>query len=88
MYIPHLPITATIMTTIIYTLMRLTTLSNMKNIYAVMLGSIKTEKKAKASRNNGKRGGYWLQERNRHKLPNELNRRYERTIDVDSLINK
>lgn len=53
-----------------------------------MLGSIKTPKKAIASRNNGKLGGYWLQKRNRHKLPNELNRRYERHIDIDSLINK
>ena len=53
-----------------------------------MLGSIKSEKKAISSRNNGKRGGYWLQARNRHKLPNELNRKYEITIDVDSLMNK
>lgn len=53
-----------------------------------MLGSIKTEKKAAASRLNGKKGGYWLQKRNRHKLPNELNRKYERYIDVDSLMNK
>jgi hypothetical protein len=60
----------------------------MKNIYAVMLGSIKSDKKAISSRNNGKRGGYWLQARNRHKLPNELNRKYERHIDVDSLMNK
>jgi hypothetical protein len=60
----------------------------MKNIYAVMLGSIKSDKKAISSRNNGKLGGYWLQERNRHKLPDALSRRYERTIDVDSLINK
>lgn len=28
-----------------------------KNKYAVALGSIKTEKKAKASRENGKKGG-------------------------------
>jgi hypothetical protein len=60
----------------------------MKNIYAVMLGSIKSDKKAITSKENGKLGGYWLQKRNRHKLPNELNRRYERHIDVDSLINK
>lgn len=60
----------------------------MKNIYAVMLGSIKTEKKAQSSRNNGKLGGFWLQKRNRHKLPNKLNRKYERHIDVDSLMNK
>jgi hypothetical protein len=60
----------------------------MKNIYAVMLGSIKSDKKAISSRNNGKRGGYWLQERNRHKLPDALSRRYERTLDVNSLINR
>lgn len=54
---------------------------------AAMLGSIKTPKKAAASRENGKKGGYWLQKRNRHKLPNELNRKYERHIDVDSLKN-
>jgi hypothetical protein len=59
---------------------------NMKNIYAVMMGSIKSEKKATSSRNNGKLGGYWLQQRNRHKLPNELNRRYERYVDVNSLM--
>jgi hypothetical protein len=60
----------------------------MKNIYAVMLGSIKSDKKAQSSRTNGKLGGYWLQERNRHKLPDALSRKYERTIDVNSLINK
>ena len=53
-----------------------------------MLGSIKSDKKAISSRNNGKRGGYWLQERNRHKLPDALSRRYERTLDVNSLINR
>lgn len=57
-------------------------------LIASILGSIKTEKKAKSSRINGKLGGYWLQKRNRHKLPNELNRKYERYIDVDSLMNK
>lgn len=30
----------------------------MKNPYAVALGSIKSEKKALASRENGKKGGY------------------------------
>ena len=29
----------------------------MKNIHAVALGSIKTDKKAKSSRENGKKGG-------------------------------
>ena len=57
-------------------------------LIASILGSIKTEKKAQSSRNNGKRGGYWMQKRNRHKLPNELNRKYERYIDVDSLMSK
>jgi hypothetical protein len=58
----------------------------MKNIYAVMLGSIKSEKKAQSSRNNGKRGGYWIQKRNHGKLPQGLNRQYERHINVDSLV--
>lgn len=57
-------------------------------LFTSMLGSIRTEKKAQSSRNNGKLGGYWLQKRNRHRLPNELNRKYERYIDVNSLINK
>jgi hypothetical protein len=60
----------------------------MKNPAAVMLGSIKSDKKALASKENGKKGGYWLQKRNRHKLPDALTRKYERTIDVDSLMNK
>lgn len=60
----------------------------MKNLAAMLLGSIRTEKKATSSRNNGKLGGYWLQKRNRHRLPNELNRRYERHIDIDSLVNQ
>lgn len=64
--------------------------TNMQNIkqFCAMLGSIKTDKKAQSSRTNGKLGGYWLQKRNRHKLPNELNRKYERYIDVNSLMNK
>lgn len=57
-------------------------------LVASILGSIKSDKKAQSSRTNGKLGGYWLQKRNRHKLPNELNRRYERHIDVNSLIEK
>jgi len=60
----------------------------MKNPAAVLLGSIRTEKKAAASRNNGKLGGFWLQKRNRHKIPTALNRKYERTIDVNSLMNQ
>jgi hypothetical protein len=58
----------------------------MKNCAAVLLGSIRTEKKAAASRVNGQRGGYWLQKRNHGKLPQGLNRQYERHIDVDSLV--
>jgi len=57
-------------------------------LIASILGSIKTPKKAQSSRDNGKLGGYWLQKRNRHKLPNELNRKYERYIDIDSLMSK
>jgi hypothetical protein len=58
----------------------------MKNPAAVLLGSIKTAKKAVSSRVNGTKGGYWLQKRNHGKLPQGLNRQYERHIDVDSLI--
>lgn len=57
------------------------------SLAASLLGRIRTEKKAAAARENGKRGGYWMQKRNRHRLPNELNRKYERHVDVDSLIN-
>lgn len=49
----------------------------MKNPAAVLLGSIKTLKKAHSSRENGKRGGYWKQKRNRAKYPYGLNARYE-----------
>lgn len=56
------------------------------NSAAVLLGSIKSAKKAAASRENGKRGGYWQQKRNHGKLPYGLNRQYERHIDVNSLV--
>lgn len=49
-----------------------------KNPAAVLLGSIKTEKKAAASRENGKRGGYWKQTRNLNKKPQGLNAKYEK----------
>lgn len=58
----------------------------MKNPAAVLLGSIRTAKKAATSAQNGKLGGYWLQKRNHGKLPQGLNRQYERHIDVDSLV--
>jgi hypothetical protein len=60
----------------------------MKNPAAVLLGMMKSEKKAAAARVNGSKGGYWQQKRNRSKLPQGLNRLYERRIDIDSLINK
>jgi hypothetical protein len=59
----------------------------MKNPAAVLLGMIKTDKKAASSRLNGLKGGYWQQKRNHGKLPQGLNRLYERRIDIDSLIN-
>lgn len=55
----------------------------MKNPAAVMLGSIKTEKKARASRENGKLGGYWQQKRNYHKNPTGLNALYIKQIEKD-----
>ena len=58
----------------------------MKNPAAVLLGMIKSEKKAAAARVNGQRGGYWLQKRNHGKLPHGINRLYERHVDVDNLI--
>lgn len=48
-----------------------------KHPAAVLLGSIKTDKKARASRENGKKGGYWQQKRNRSKYPYGLNAQYE-----------
>ncbi len=57
-----------------------------KNLAAVIMGSMTSERKRLSSRENGKKGGYWKQERNKHKLPTELNRKYETTIDVDSLV--
>ncbi len=36
----------------------------MKNPNAVALGSMKSEKKARSSKENGKQGGYWKQKRN------------------------
>jgi hypothetical protein len=59
----------------------------MKNAAAVLLGRIKTAKKAAAARVNGKKGGYWYQKRNRAKYPYGLNILYERKRDIDSLIN-
>lgn len=50
----------------------------MKNPAAVMLGAIKTDKKAAASRINGKLGGYWQQKRNINKKPQGLNAQYEK----------
>lgn len=47
-----------------------------KNPAAVMLGSIKTEKKAKSSRINGLLGGYWRQKRNYYKNPTGLNAKF------------
>lgn len=49
----------------------------MKHIGAVMLGRMKSIKKAHASRENGKKGGYWKQERNKNKKPTGLNALYE-----------
>lgn len=54
-----------------------------KNPFAVALGSIKSEKKAIASRENGKLGGYWEQARNYHKSPTGLNAKYIQMIDND-----
>lgn len=54
-----------------------TLLDSMKNPAAVLLGSIRTKKKAQSSRINGQKGGYWLQKRNRAKYPYGLNARYE-----------
>jgi hypothetical protein len=48
-----------------------------KNPYAVLLGSIKSEKKAIASRENGKQGGYWKQARNKDREIQGINRNYE-----------
>ena len=48
-----------------------------------MLGSIKTEKKAIASRKNGLLGGYWQQKRNYHKSPTGLNALYIKQIEND-----
>jgi hypothetical protein len=48
-----------------------------KHPAAVMLGSIKSDKKAHASRTNGLKGGYWKQKRNKHKSPYGLNQKYE-----------
>jgi hypothetical protein len=59
----------------------------MKNPAAVLLGMMKSEKKAAAARVNGSKGGYWLQKRNHGRLPTGLNRLYERHIDIDSLMN-
>lgn len=50
----------------------------MKHPAAVMLGSIRTQKKAQSSRENGKKGGYWKQKRNAHKSPIKLNKHYEK----------
>ena len=52
----------------------------MKHIGAVMLGRMKTVKKAQASRQNGKKGGYWKQKRNANKKPTGLNAQYETNI--------
>lgn len=49
----------------------------MKNPAAVMLGSIKSDKKAIASKKNGQKGGYWKQARNINKKPQGLNKLYE-----------
>jgi len=48
-----------------------------------MLGSIKSERKAAASRENGKRGGYWKQKRNNSKNIIGLNKQYEHKTIVD-----
>lgn len=48
-----------------------------KHIGAVMLGRMTSIKKAHASRENGKKGGYWKQKRNLNKKPKGLNARYE-----------
>lgn len=47
------------------------------SLAASLLGRIRTEKKAAAARENGKRGGYWQQKRNRARYPYGLNARYE-----------
>jgi len=49
----------------------------MKNPAAVLLGSLTTPKKAKSSRTNGVKGGYWKQARNLNKKPQGLNALYE-----------
>lgn len=48
-----------------------------------ILGSIKSKRKAIASRENGKKGGYWEQKRNYHKNPIGLNAKYVRHIEHD-----
>lgn len=55
------------------------------NHAAALLGSIKSDKKAATSRENGKRGGYWQQNRNKAKYPYGLNAKYE---GVHNLLNK
>jgi hypothetical protein len=49
----------------------------MKNPAAVMLGSIRTEKKAQTSKVNGQKGGYWKQKRNINKQMTKTNAQYE-----------
>lgn len=44
---------------------------------AALLGSLTTPKKAKSSRINGIKGGYWKQARNLNKQPQGLNAQYE-----------
>jgi hypothetical protein len=51
-------------------------MAKLKNPAAVMLGSIKSDKKAHASRVNGLKGGYWKQKRNKNKAPYGLNALY------------
>lgn len=55
------------------------------SLAASLLGRIRTEKKAAASRENGKRGGYWQQKRNRAKYPYGLNARYEGTAQYKNI---
>jgi len=49
-----------------------------KHIGAVMLGRMTSTKKAHASRENGKKGGYWKQKRNLNKKMTKTNAQYEK----------
>lgn len=48
-------------------------MTKFKNPAAMLLGSMTSQKKVISSRENGKKGGFWRQKRNRNKSPQGLN---------------